>query len=129
MSGSMALPRGPGSETACSPSPSTPGRAWPAGTRTECRQAALIRHTDDETARPDQLDFPSDAGMQELEPFGKPGGRGHLETSATRRQIDHRAVDHRFFRIDDELAHLGHHALRPDAGKSAIFAQNSTCNA
>jgi hypothetical protein len=52
-----------------------------------------------------------------------------LETSATRRQIDHRAVDHRFFRVDDELARLGHHALRPDAGKSAIFAQNGTCNA
>ena len=91
--------------------------------------SALISDTDNKAASPEQLNLLFDAGIQELEPFGELGRRGNLEASAGCRQIDHRAVDDRLFRIDNDLARLRHHAVRPDADKSAEFAQNGTSNA
>src|SRR5258708_6950845 len=65
------------------------------------RQSRLIRDTDCKAARPDQLDLLFDAGIQELEPFGEPGRRRHLEASSGCRQIDHRADNSRLFRLDN----------------------------
>src|SRR5712672_2163037 len=90
--------------------------------------SALISDTDNKAASPEQLNLLFDAGIQELEPSGELGRRGNLEASAGCRQIDHRAVDDRLFRIDNDLARLRHHAVRPDADKSAEFAQNGTSN-
>ena len=87
------------------------------------RQAArtLERDAEAHAPRPHHAAFLLRAGVQQFKPLRQRPGRTDLETRAAGGIIQDAAIDHRRFRIDNDLAGPGHASRRPDAGKAAIL--------
>jgi hypothetical protein len=57
--------------------------------------------------------------VQQLEPGRKRYLAGHLQTGASYRIVDNRAIDRGRFRVDNDLGGAGHPARRANAGISS----------